>query len=464
VWSLAAWIGIFALVVLLVWPAIWAAPLQTIRLISSGVNDEAGQVNSSDTIFLGQVNTAPGPQFYPLALVLRATPWSLLGLLLLPLAPRRLPKANRYDVAALIIFALLFLVAMSVFPKKGNRYLVPIFPIIDILAAVGLASLVMRSETAGAHRAVALAWWRVGGKHSAAIALCMSVALAGALNAGYWHPYGIAAFNQALGGAAAGAYAFQIGWGEGLEQAADWIDRQPDRAEVVVVSTHNPMLTPYLHGDVQVQEPQRAFSDRSGYAIVYVRSVQDGLPRPPFDSLYGKMQPAHVVAIHGVPYAWIYRISPPAANPRPAAFGADLSLVAYKWEPSAADARVLSLRLYWQTQRRPVKDYALFAHIVGSDGRRYAQADPIYTTSAWPENTLNLTHLPLSLPETLPPGRYSVIIGMYDPATGQRLPLTTSYGAAPALDGDDALLLTELQSACGSTASLGCLTDANRSP
>jgi 4-amino-4-deoxy-L-arabinose transferase-like glycosyltransferase len=461
--SIGVWAGIFALVVVIVWPAVWAAPLQTIRLITSGVNDEAGQVNSSDTIFLGQVDTTPGPSFYPIALVLRATPWSLLGLLLLPLAPRRLPKMNRHDMAALIAFALLFLMAMSVFPKKGNRYLVPIFPMVDILAAIGLASLVIRSEATTAQRAVATVWQRTAGTRLAAIALCVGIALAGMLNASYWHPFDVAAFNQALGGASAGAYAFQIGWGEGLEQAAQWINQQPDRGEVVVVSTHNTMLTPYLSDDVQVEEPQRVFSDRSGYVVVYVRSVQDGLPRPPFDSLFGKVQPAHLVDIHGVPYVWIYRISPPAARPRPAMFGDDLSLVAYTWERTA-DERVLSLRIYWQTKRRPTKDYALFAHIVGSDGQRYAQADPVYPTSTRPENALNLAHLPLALPASLPPGSFAVIIGLYDPATGQRLPLTTSYRADRALDGDDAMVLAEFQSACDSTVSVSCLSEVGHTP
>ncbi|HEU5101821.1 MAG TPA: glycosyltransferase family 39 protein, partial [Roseiflexaceae bacterium] len=181
--SLFAWAAIFTLVVLVVWPAVWAAPWQTIRLVSSGVGDEAGQVNSNDTIFLGQVDTTPGPLFYPLALVLRATPWSLLGLLLLPVVPRRLPRANRYDVLALIAFVLLFLAAMSIFAKKGNRYLVPIFPLVDILAAIGLAALVSRSETTSMRRAPAMIWRRVAGRRSAAIALCAGVALAGILNA-----------------------------------------------------------------------------------------------------------------------------------------------------------------------------------------------------------------------------------------------------------------------------------------
>src|SRR5207245_7739262 len=62
------------------------------------------------------------------------------------------------------------------------------------------------------------------------------VALAAIGNAAWWHPYGIAYFNQALGGAPLGARMFLAGWGEGFEQVADWLNRQPDITGVVTVS------------------------------------------------------------------------------------------------------------------------------------------------------------------------------------------------------------------------------------
>src|SRR2546426_12503943 len=67
----------------------------------------------------------------------------MLGLLRLPLAWRRAREwaPARRDLAALAGFAILFILAMSLFPKKFNRYLVPAFPAIDILAAAGLIGI-----------------------------------------------------------------------------------------------------------------------------------------------------------------------------------------------------------------------------------------------------------------------------------------------------------------------------------
>ncbi|NJP07427.1 MAG: phospholipid carrier-dependent glycosyltransferase [Chloroflexaceae bacterium] len=69
----------------LVWPAVWAAPADVYRLLRIGVDVEGAQPHMTGNFFLGQRNDAPGWLFYPVALVLRQTPWSLIGLLLLPL-------------------------------------------------------------------------------------------------------------------------------------------------------------------------------------------------------------------------------------------------------------------------------------------------------------------------------------------------------------------------------------------
>lgn len=53
--------------------------------------------------------------------------------------------------------------------------------------------------------------------------------------------------------------------------------------------------------------------------------------------------------------------------------------------------------------------------------------------------------LALPLPAGLPSGEYRLVIGLYDPQNGQRLPLQSAAAAAPALDGPDALVLTIVQ-------------------
>src|SRR5207237_9147416 len=108
-----------------------------------GVVAEGEEPHMQGNFFMGREDDSPGPLFYPVALALRLTPWTLLGLLLLPIAWRRLRAMApaRRDLALLALYVIVFVAAMSLFPKKFNRYIEPVFPALDILAAVGLMGI-----------------------------------------------------------------------------------------------------------------------------------------------------------------------------------------------------------------------------------------------------------------------------------------------------------------------------------
>ncbi len=89
--------------------------------------------------------------------------------------------------------------------------------------------------------------------------------------------------------------------------------------------------------------------------------------------------------------------------------------------------------LYWQAQAQLKQDYAVFVHLVDETGSIIAQVDEpplksFYPTSAWaPGEILNDTHA-VTLPADVRPGRYQVFVGLYDPATGDRLPVIDEAG------------------------------------
>jgi hypothetical protein len=79
-------------------------------------------------------------------------------------------------------------------------------------------------------------------------------------------------------------------------------------------------------------------------------------------------------------------------------------------------------------------DYTVFVHVEDAAGNIVAQTDlqptgGVYPTSAWtPGHTLKDSYR-LRIPEDTPPGEYRVLAGLYDPATGERLPLLDPSGA-----------------------------------
>jgi hypothetical protein len=448
--SLAVWGGVFVLSLAVVWPAVWADPLRVYELLRIGVEVEGGNPHVIGNFFLGQATETPGPLFYPAAVALRTTPLTLPGLLLLPLVWQRDPDhaLTRRDLAVLAAFVILFVLALSLFPKKLNRYIVPTFPVLNILAAVGLVWATerllhlfrrwRRSDTTLAHGPMRARW----------VVVCVVGVLA-VCNAAWWHPYFVVAFNQALGGAPTGARTFLLGDGEGMREAADWLHQQPNITGVTVASTMINSFQPFLRHGEQAVSPDEQLSEQVGYVVVYLRHTQRGPLREPFSYFYPAAQPVHTVTIHDVEYAWIYEVPPPVANPVEATFDHDIRLRGYEVDTTALRSTgMLSLTVQWQAFAPPEQDYLMFVHVLDSSGQTIGQTDappagPAAPTSAWETGRSYTWVHPVPVPVDLPPGDYWLSIGLYQPDTFARLPLRRADAAPPDApnDGAHALLL-----------------------
>lgn len=430
---LLGWGAAAALAVVLAWPAVWSAPASAAWQIWVGFRYEGIRPHPQGNFFLGQPVEVPGPLFYPVALALRTTPVTLLGLLLLPLGLRRASPAVRRDIAALAAFVIVFTVLMSFLSKKFNRYYVPAFPTADVLAAIGLLAAVRGwRDYAGAATA---------SLRRQAITIVAATALAGA-NVAFWHPYEIAAFNQLLGGSQAGAYAFKDGWGEGLELTAEWLNQQLDITNVKVITMQSGPLNPYLRpGGYAEGADEGQLPAQSGYVVVYISNAQGGIVDPPYDRFFGRVEPTHVVTIHGVDYAWIYQVPPTIGRPMTATFGSAFELRGFDVAGTAGVDDTLTLQLYWNARESQPVDYMLFVHLLDKQGNHVAQADLPLPTGKWLPDRYYTTSVSLKLPADLANTPVELAIGLYQPETGQRLPLTGVEPLDPAIDGPHVLVL-----------------------
>jgi 4-amino-4-deoxy-L-arabinose transferase-like glycosyltransferase len=98
--------------------------------------------------------------------------------------------------------------------------------------------------------------------------------------------------------------------------------------------------------------------------------------------------------------------------------------------------RTLTVDLFWRAGRALEQNYTVFVHLLGpynptTGGPLWAQDDsyPLgggHPTGRWqPEQTVPDRHT-LDIPEDTPPGTYQVEVGLYDAATGERLPVDGS--------------------------------------
>jgi hypothetical protein len=105
----------------------------------------------------------------------------------------------------------------------------------------------------------------------------------------------------------------------------------------------------------------------------------------------------------------------------------------------------VSLILEWEALSPPNRDYTVFLHLLDENNNIVAgyDAQPLagrYPTSIWTPG--ERVHDPHTLPTagSLPPGRYSLALGLYHQPTGERLPLSL---ASDHSDADGRLILPQ---------------------
>lgn len=124
---------------------------------------------------------------------------------------------------------------------------------------------------------------------------------------------------------------------------------------------------------------------------------------------------------------------PDSAQPLGVRLGENISLAGYKLSqaPLTGAAR-FTLTLYWQADKNIETDYTVFTQILGPDGTVLGQHDGVpaggtLPTASWDISEIIPDRHQIEFP-TVQPGEYRLIVGMYNPATGQRLPITDSTG------------------------------------
>jgi hypothetical protein len=196
-----------------------------------------------------------------------------------------------------LIAAGVFLLLLTVSPKKVDRYLMPLAPLLIILAAIGAWSafqwLIRQSWSPSTLRL-----------HPGGVALGLTLLLAALqvwplVAAGR---YPLAAYNPLFGGARMAERAIPVGWGEGLDDAAQIIEHMAGDAPVTT-SIWFP-----LRVNFQAHMPGPVVTERqinqADFFVDYIHARQ----RQHTPAQLQRRAPDAVVSIGGVDYARIYRL------------------------------------------------------------------------------------------------------------------------------------------------------------
>lgn len=129
-------------------------------------------------------------------------------------------------------------------------------------------------------------------------------------------------------------------------------------------------------------------------------------------------------------------------------FGKQIHLIGFDLAAGQVSAgHHVPLTLYWRANGPTERPYSLFVHLRGSSGNLHGQVDRIpgggaAPTSRWAAGQVIVDDVALPVAADIPPGSYRIVVGLYDPAYGDRLSVVDASGQS--LPDDEAVLPTEV--------------------
>jgi hypothetical protein len=258
-------------------------------------------------------------------------------------------------VGALLLYAGLFVVFMTLGEKKQDRYILPIYPVISALAAVGLVHLAnVKYQIPNTQHYV---------PNLQSLILVAILVLQGILVVANY-PYYFTYYNPLLGGAPTAARVMTVGWGEGLDQAASYLNDMSRAEQFRVTSWYHYSFRPFFQGEATRFVSDAGQTLSSDYAVVYRNQIQRELPTAELVRyLTENHTPVFTATMQGVDYVYVYSL--------PLVRRSD-------WQTSRLSGRVIffgvggaeaddktaidtgdeppSMRLYWQNDGLPVSD------------------------------------------------------------------------------------------------------------
>jgi 4-amino-4-deoxy-L-arabinose transferase-like glycosyltransferase len=470
--AVGVWMASAGLVFVALWPAMWVNPLGTLQTMvrDTFAVGEAGEGHS--TFYFGQIVDDPGWGFYPYAVALRLTPVVVVGLASLALALVRRPKktdktsevSQNSDACeerpgrlalALLIYVLFVYVVASLSPKKLDRYLMAVFPALDVLAALGYAQLVAMfglivpcggsvrrvsgplppdvksggafprcpdspaCRTASGIRNSIAAPRLVGALRQLGAWLLIVAVLAVAFVAPHY-PYYLSYYNPLLGGIERATSQVPVGWGEGLERAAAWLNAQPEAATLHVASWYSDIFFPFFHGQQVSFSSSGKAQLAADYVVFYVNQVQREKPYPALVRYFQERDAAYTVLVSGVPWAWVYR-APGMRVPTSDDVEVEGRAELLGFDPPLGPVQVgqlATVRLYLHTLGPMPDNETWQVALVDTQGDVLAEgtARPVEQ----PPDAVVECDVTMSLPASTAPGVYSLRIGVWD-KTARRL-------------------------------------------
>jgi hypothetical protein len=229
----------------------------------------------------------------------------------------------------------------------------------------------------------------------------------------------------------------QIGWGEGLNEAAAYLNTLPQAESLKVVSWYSTTFEPYFKGQsiYEIDEEKISRSSKPGlagdYVVFYINQTQRQLPSEGALQFFRAASPVYTVALNGINYAWIY----PSLGVEHMLAGevrlvGQSELLGYNLRDetdqpvtTAYPESVVFLSLYWEWQGQAEND-KLRISLVDKNNQTRGYGNPIETVAPvpraeWQDGMVARDDFALVIFPDTPPGEYRLAAWIERTATGE---------------------------------------------
>ena len=394
-WSLLGWAvlwGVIGLVTFVaIWPALWADPLGTLtRLTETSTTGATGQDERSliPLLIPGRLPEL-GFLYYPVNFLLRwgiLPTFGLLGALVAWLRGYKPEsRSTRSALGWLLLFSMLMLLALIPLGTRDIRYFLPAWPSLLTIAAFGLVAILNWLRLQAWLRPIVIA----------AVSLLLLIP---------YYPYYITYFNPLFLGPYTAPKVAKFGGGVGLDQAAAFLNTQPDAASKTAASYTLEAFRPYFVGGVS----EHKTSDFADYTVNYIRQIQNQHPSAENLAYFAAHTPDHTVRINGIDYAYVY-LMPPPRPVKDVAFG-PVTLVAQTLDARYAQpGQEHQLTLLWQAPPEAASK-TVNIQLRDAAGTVWSETDGPLLTPNSPSDVEG--HYAIGFPAEIPRGDYELWVAV----------------------------------------------------
>jgi len=458
------------------WPTMWSQPLAAVDWIVGNLKSVNAMNHPTTGVFWGGRLTDQSPFYYLWVLPYHLTLLNLIGvgamfIVLGTSIIKRLRKqpdwlAEQFPfVLSLVAYLVLFVGPVSLVSRRGDRYILPVYFALAFMAAVGIwwlaqqiARLITRSNPETNHNLTT----RI---HQPKLNLITPEGLLGlGLTAQIvvvltYNPYYLAYYNPVMSFIAPPSQMLNIGWGEGLDAAARYLNEMHENQKFPpgVAAWYSNQFAPYYNGYTTDLSNQSSalYSD---YTVFYLNQVQRGFPSAEILEYFRQREPLEVIKLGGVEYAWIFD-GPVVATKDNHGYqfpvgqtignganlvGLDIPQTTFSVDNFVGEAEAdvalfgdvvpgIPITLHWETISKIKGEHNVYIRLVDEQGTVWGQVDRLILAGLWRPDRWKpgffiQDEYRLPIEAGTPPGTYHFEVGLYDFETGHTFGVIKNIG------------------------------------